>query len=102
MGLEPVLLRLSNKPNELDNEQIELLYVGAALGVIAIFGAALLTSRPPAYDPLAFRTASEPPAAQYMFSVWLIDHALEPRGPLYTLVSSVDTARRFVHTVFFY
>ena len=26
--LEPVLLRLSNKPNELDNEQIELLCVG--------------------------------------------------------------------------
>ena len=52
--LEPVLLGLTNKPNELDNEQIELLYVGAALGFVAILGATLLTSQPPAYDPLAF------------------------------------------------
>lgn len=52
--LEPVLLGLSNKPNELDNQQIELLYVGAALAFVAILGAALLTSQPPAYDPLAF------------------------------------------------
>lgn len=52
--LEPVLLGLTNKPNELDNEQIELLYVGAALAFVAILGAALLTSQPPAYDPLAF------------------------------------------------
>jgi len=52
--LEPVLLGLTNKPNELDNEQIELLYIGAALGFTAILGAALLASQPPAYDPLAF------------------------------------------------
>jgi len=52
--LEPVLLGLTNKPNELDNQQIELLYVGAALAFVAILGAALLTSQPPAYDPLAF------------------------------------------------
>jgi hypothetical protein len=52
--LEPTLLRVSNTPNELDNDEIELLYVGAALGFMAILGASLLTSQPPPLDPLAF------------------------------------------------
>jgi len=52
--LEPTLLRVSNTPNELDNDEIELLYVGAALGFVAILGAVLLAPQPPPQDPLAF------------------------------------------------
>merc|ERR1712166_142619 len=96
--LEPVLLRLSNKPNELDNEQIELLYVGAVLGVIAIFGAALSprsplpTTRSPSEPPLSRRQLSTCSACGLLITRWshgalctLSSRLLIPLGALYRL-----------------